>query len=90
LGETKEGIEVYLWVVLGHEEKAGKRPAGVEQISGEGGARRWWSPAIVYGGEGVGELRHGERKLAAALARAEEGWERGLRIEVLGGGGGSG
>ena len=76
-----------MWVVLGREEKAGKRPAGVEQISGEGGTRRWWSPAIIDGGEGVGELRHGERKLAAGLARAEEGRDRGLRGEVLGGGG---
>ena len=87
MGETKEGIEVYLWVVLGREEKARKGRTGVKQISGEGGARRWWSPAIVGSGEVVGDLRHSERKLAVGLARAEEGRERGLRGEVLGGGG---
>jgi len=36
----------------------------------------------VGGGEGVGELRHGKRKLAVGLSRAYGGQKRGLRGEV--------
>ena len=35
MGEKGEGLERYLWGVLGRREKAGKGLAGVEQISGE-------------------------------------------------------
>jgi len=38
LGETKEGIEIYLLVILGREEKAGKGELG----SGDVPARKRW------------------------------------------------
>ena len=55
---------------LGSREDGPRRPVRGEgrpaaDCAGGGGA-----PAVVGGGEGVGELHHGERKLAVGLSRA--------------------
>ena len=42
------------------------------------------APGALVGGEKVGEMHYGERKLTVGLARAEVGRKKGLRGELKG------
>ena len=64
---------------------AGSTVEGVAAVSGGGG-----TPAALGGGGQVGELHHGERKLATGSTREERGRRWGLRGELEHGGGNGG
>ena len=61
---------------------AGGTVEGATAVSGGGG-----TPAALGGGGQVGELHHGERKLATGSTREERGRRWGLRGELEHGGG---
>ena len=61
----------------GRPEGARRRAVLEAAVADSGGA----APAALGGGERVGELRHGERKLAAGSTRAERRRRWGLRGE---------